>query len=127
VRTLCGYGLLGLLVVAPSRAVVSSQASPAVALIEAKEAALKDALFQMRDAIDRYYTDKKQYPTALDSLITAKYLGRIPADPFTNSARSWRIIRSRPDRTHPTVTPGLYDVKSASTAKALDGTKYSEW
>ena len=78
-----------------------------------------------RDAIDRCCADNKGYPKGLDSL-TTKYLARVPADPFTGTVRSWRTVQARPDRTYPNVT-GIYDVKSGSTGKALDGTKYSDW
>jgi general secretion pathway protein G len=123
VKTLSVLVLLGLFATVPSDNVMA-QTAQAVALTRAKETALKDALFQIRNAIDRYYADKNQYPKSLDSLKTAKYIGRIPADPFINSASSWRVVLSRPDRNHPA---GIYDVKSRSTAKALDGTKYSDW
>jgi general secretion pathway protein G len=104
---------------------VSPQTDAAV--VQTKEAALKTALFQMRDAIDRYYADQKRYPRGLDSLMTEKYLRRIPTDPSTGSTHSWRTIKAQPDRTHPGIAAGIYDVKSASTATALDGTKYWDW
>ena len=137
--TLPILGLLSvLMVIAPLRSQSTSTKAPTgnqqsppsaqtAALIRTKEAALKDALFQMRKAIDRYFADKKQYPKGLDSLTSAKYLNRIPTDPFTESKRSWRVVRSQPDPSRPTVAVGMYDVKSGFTGTALDGTKYLDW
>ena len=93
----------------------------------AKESVLKEDLFRMRDAIDQYYADKGKYPVTLDSLVSEKYLRSIPVDPFTNSADTWRSIQSEPDPTNPTAEPGVYDVRSGSDQKAIDGTNYADW
>jgi len=93
----------------------------------AKESVLKEDLFRMRDAIDQYYADKGKYPVTLDSLVSEKYLRSIPVDPFTNSADTWRSIQSEPDPTNPTADPGVYDVRSGSDQKAIDGTNYADW
>ena len=96
-------------------------------VIRAKESVLKEDLFRMRDAIDQYYADKGKYPVTLDSLVSEKYLRSIPVDPFTNSADTWRSIQSEPDPTNPTADPGVYDVRSGSDQKAIDGTNYADW
>ena len=96
-------------------------------VIHAKEAVLKDDLFQMRDAIDQYYADKGQYPAALDALVTDGYVRKIPQDPFTTSIDTWQTVPSEPDPTNPNATPGVYDVKSGYDGTALDGTKYADW
>jgi len=96
-------------------------------VIRAKESVLKEDLFRMRDAIDQYYADKGKYPVTLDSLVSEKYLRSIPLDPFTNSADTWRSIQSEPDPTNPTAEPGVYDVRSGSDQKAIDGTSYADW
>jgi general secretion pathway protein G len=93
----------------------------------AKESVLKEDLFRMRDAIDQYYSDKAKYPSSLQDLVSEKYLRSIPVDPFTNSADTWREVPAEPDPTNPTVQPGVYDVRSGSELKALDGTNYSDW
>ena len=94
---------------------------------KAKESVLKEDLFRMRDAIDQYYSDKAKYPSSLQDLVSEKYLRSIPVDPFTNSADTWREVPAEPDPTNPTVQPGVYDVRSGSELKALDGTNYSDW
>jgi general secretion pathway protein G len=96
-------------------------------VIRAREATLKEDLFQMRDAIDQYYADKGQYPAALDSLVSDGYVRKIPKDPFTDSTDTWQTIPSEPDANNPTAAPGIYDVKSGFDGTALDGTKYSDW
>jgi general secretion pathway protein G len=93
----------------------------------AKEAVLKEDLFRMRDAIDQYYADKGKYPSTLDDLVSEKYLRSVPVDPFTNSSDTWRTVMSEPDPTNASASPGVYDVRSGSDQKALDGTSYSEW
>ncbi len=93
----------------------------------AKESVLKEDLFRMRDAIDQYYADKSQYPASLEDLVSQKYLRSVPVDPFTTSADTWRTILSDPDPTNATATPGVYDVRSGSDQKALDGTNYADW
>jgi general secretion pathway protein G len=96
-------------------------------VVRAKEAALKQDLFQMRDSIDQYYADKNKYPASLQDLVTEKYMRIIPVDPFTNSAETWQTIQSEPDPRNPSAEIGVYDVKSGSTASSLDGTPYAEW
>jgi general secretion pathway protein G len=93
----------------------------------AKEATLKEDLFQMRDAIDQYYADKNKYPPTLDALVEARYLRSVPVDPFTKSTDTWQTIPAPPDPANPSVEPGIYDVRSGSDESSLDGTKYSDW
>jgi general secretion pathway protein G len=93
----------------------------------AKEAVLKEDLFRMRDAIDQYYADRNMYPPSLDSLVSDKYLRALPNDPFTNSATTWQVTMSEIDPANPSAQPGVFDVKSGSQGRALDGTSYAEW
>jgi len=88
---------------------------------------LKNALFEMRSAIDRYYADKNRYPERLDWLTRERYVAKTPADPFTNRAGSWQTIPSKRDPKNPSAAAGIFDVKSGSRATAMDGTKYSDW
>jgi len=96
-------------------------------VVHAKEAVLKQDLFQMRDAIDQYYADKGQWPSTLDALVSEGYLRKIPEDPFTKSSTTWQAVPGEPDANNPTAEAGVYDVKSGSEATALDGTKYADW
>ena len=96
-------------------------------VLRAKEAALKEDLFNMRDAIDQYYADKTKYPASLQDLVTEKYLRMIPVDPFTNSTETWQTTMADPDPRNPSAEIGIYDVKSGATQMALDGSSYAEW
>jgi general secretion pathway protein G len=53
-------------------------------LLRAREAALHQDLFVMRNAIQQYTEDKGQPPSSLDDLQTAGYIGSIPVDPITH-------------------------------------------
>jgi general secretion pathway protein G len=93
----------------------------------AREAVLKEDLFRMRDAIDQYYADKNEYPPTLEALVDEKYLRGIPVDPFTNSNTTWQTEMSEVDAANPSVTPGVFDVRSGTDRTALDGTLYADW
>jgi general secretion pathway protein G len=89
-------------------------------VVKAREAALKQNLFTMRDVIDQFRADKGQYPADLGDLRAAGYLKRIPVDPFTKSDSTWQLILDQTDR-------GIFDVHSGTDLVALDGTAYNEW
>src|SRR4051812_31062669 len=93
----------------------------------ARESVLKDDLFKMRDAIDKYYADKNQYPPGLDDLVSSGYIRAVPKDPITNSTSSWQAIPSEPDPNNPSLSPGMSDVKSGSDQTAMDGSHYADW
>jgi general secretion pathway protein G len=90
-------------------------------LVPTKETALKEALFQTREPIDKYHADKKRYPSNLAVLVSEGYIGQILTDPFTNRPDSWKIVRK------PSARPGIFDIRSASDATSIDGSKYSTW
>jgi len=124
-----GFTLIELLVVVSIIVILASlgMAQYGNAVTGAKEAALKENLFRMRDAIDQYYADKGVYPPSLDTMVTDGYLRAIPKDPFTRSADTWQQIPSEPDPNNPTAQPGIYDIKSGSEGAAMDGSKYADW
>lgn len=111
-----------------------------------REHELREALWQIRDAIDRYKDagDKgafrtkvgsENYPPDLDTLVNGvdvagkkvRFLRRIPVDPMTGKAE-WNMRSMQDD---PTSTSwggqNVFDVASKSDGTALDGTKYSDW
>ena len=93
----------------------------------AKEATLREDLFQMRDAIDKYYADKNHYPASLDALVEEKYIRAVPDDPMTKSRDTWQTILADPEPGNPSAEPGIYNVKSGAEGTGLDGTPYTEW
>jgi type II secretory pathway pseudopilin PulG len=56
----------------------------------AQEAALRQELASIRDAIRRFRADSGRYPHTLEELVP-KYLPAIPADPLTGSAKTWQL------------------------------------
>ena len=129
VRSFAGFTLIELMVVMALIVILASVGLTMYgnSVTRAKESVLKEDLFRMRDAIDQYYSDKGKYPTSLQDLVGEKYLRTIPVDPFTNSADTWREVPSEPDPNNPSSQPGVYDVKSGSDLRALDGTNYADW
>jgi general secretion pathway protein G len=96
-------------------------------IVQAKESVLAQDLYQMREAIDRYYADKNKWPASLDTLVAEKYLRAIPIDPITNAA-DWRTTFGEPDPSNPSAEPGISDVHSNSDQiSPLKNTAYSEW
>jgi general secretion pathway protein G len=97
--------------------------------LRAKEAVLKENLFQLRDAINKYYADKKKYPAGLEDLVSFRYLRDIPYDPIHRS-RQWQTVTAEPlegEEFDPEAFSGIIDVKSLSQATALDGSLYANW
>ncbi len=115
-----------------------------------RERELRWALHDMRQAIDKYKDmcdqnklgmqkiDTECYPESLEMLVEGvkvsgkvdakiRFLRRIPKDPMTNSF-DWGK-RSMQDDPKSTSLGGqnVFDVYTKSTAKAGDGTQYSDW
>ena len=120
-----GFTLIEILVVLAIIATLLSLVTPRYfdSIEKSKETILKQDLNMMRDAIDKFYSDKNSYPTTLDDLVTHKYLRAIPEDPITESALSWVITPPLDINT----VGDVYDVHSGAEVTALDGTLYAEW
>ena len=54
-----------------------------------RQAALTNALLQLRKAIHTFHGENGRYPHSLEELVP-RYIHRIPADPMTGTA-SWRL------------------------------------
>jgi general secretion pathway protein G len=93
----------------------------------AEEAALKENLFRLRDAMDQFYADKNKWPADLSELVSEGYIREVPEDPITNSKDTWRTEQAEPDGNNPAAATGIDNVFSGSEETALDGSKYSEW
>jgi general secretion pathway protein G len=118
-----------------------------------KELELRQALREIRTAIDRFQADTERfpgmrlkmnavneegYPEKLEWLYEGfdigdakgtkiKYLRRLPRDPMTGGAE-WGTRSSR-DRPGSSFSDGtnIFDVRTKSEAVALDGKPYAEW
>lgn len=95
----------------------------------AREAVLKEDLFQMRKLINQYYTDKKEYPPSLQALVEEDYLKRIPVDPITQSSETWEVVRQTltPEEMTAGTQPGVVDVYSGSKEISTKGIPYNTW
>ena len=96
-------------------------------VLHAKEAVLKQDLFNMRQAIDQYTQDKGKAPQELNDIVSAGYLHAIPQDPFTQSAETWQVVQEDVLESVDQTAPGISDVKSGSSLSSTDGTAYSSW
>jgi len=119
-----GFTLIELLVVLAIVGTLLTLALPRYfgSIDKSKEAVLKENLYQMREAISRYHSDKGRYPATLDALAADKYLRRVPLDPVTESAATWIVV---PPQNAEAI--GVYDVRSGASGKALDGSEYAQW
>lgn len=129
-----GFTLVELLVVMAILGILVAVAVPQLqkAPIRAKEATLREDLFTFRTCLDQYYADKGHYPDTLQTLVTDKYIRKIPVDPFTKSADTWQVIMEEPDSSDTASQqsqdpPGIIDVKSGSKQPSLDGSPYNTW
>jgi len=124
-----GFTLVELMVVMLIIAILLAVAIPSYisAIRSAREAALRQDLHTMRDAIEQYTEDKQAAPQSLDDLVQAGYLRDLPIDPMTHSSDTWVPDSSDSLSSIDQSTPGITDVHSGSDQVGSDGTAYSEW
>jgi general secretion pathway protein G len=119
-----------------------------------KELELRQALREIRTALDRFQADTQRhpgirqlhldadneegYPEKLEWLVEGvdigdaagtklKYLRRLPRDPITGEAE-WATRSSRdPPESLFSDKINIFDVRSKSDKVALDGTRYRDW
>jgi len=95
-------------------------------ITRAKETVLKNNLFAMRSAIDEYSYDKQKAPQSLQDLVTDGYLRAVPRDPIAGNT-DWQVIMEDASQAVSSTEPGIFDVRSNSSARSMEGTQYSEW
>lgn len=152
-----GFSLIELMITLAMLALLASVAVPFAQLAQQrhKEGELREALRQIRTALDAYRqavkegrieaaADASGYPPDLDALwkgVTDKtkpdasklyFLRRLPRDPFfpdasVPAAETWglRSYESPPDAPQP--GRDVFDVYSLSSATGLNGLPYREW
>ena len=124
-----GFTLIELMIVMTVISILVAVAVPIYqkSIIRSKESVLRNNLFTLRTIIDEYTYDKQKAPQTLQDLVTEGYLRQVPMDPMTNSDQSWRIIMEDALNSANQTEPGIFDVRSGSDQKSLDGTPYSDW
>lgn len=143
-----GLTLVELIVTIAILAILASVAYPIARfqIQRQKEQVLRDDLWEMRHAIDKYKDaadrhafetsiDSFGYPPDLDTLVngvdvqghTVRFLREIPVDPMTGK-KDW-VLRSMQDDPDSDSWGGqnVFDAHSASDGTALNGTKYNTW
>ena len=128
-KSLHGFTLLELMVVISIILILLSFAVPAYQqhIRKAREAVLKEDLYQMRSAIDQYSLDKLRAPQSLDDLVSAGYLREVPLDPFTNARDTWVLEQEDVVLSVDQNQPGISDVRSGAGIASTDGSLYSTW
>lgn len=124
-----GYTIIELIIVMAIISILIAVAVPVYtkAIMRTKETLLKQQLFTLRTTIDEYTFDKKAAPQDLRELVTEGYLRAVPIDPITGSERTWKIIMEDALTSVDQTKPGIWDVRSGSENKSLEGTPYSDW
>jgi general secretion pathway protein G len=144
-----GFTLMELIVASTILTILTLMAIPLarVTIQREKEKQLRQALWDMRDAIDRYKdaadrqvfqtkVDSQGYPPDLETLVKGvegqggkkyRFLRTIPTDPMTNS-KEWGL-RSMQDDADSDSWGGqnVFDVYTKSQGQGLDGSKYKDW
>jgi general secretion pathway protein G len=144
-----GFTLMELIVASAILSILTLMALPLarITIQREKEKELRRALWEMRDAIDRYKDaadrqafqiklDSGGYPPTLEELVKGveiqgdkkvRFLRSIPVDPMTKS-KEWGL-RSMQDDPDSTSWGGqsVFDVYTKSEGTALDGSKYKDW
>ncbi|MBI3002905.1 MAG: prepilin-type N-terminal cleavage/methylation domain-containing protein [candidate division NC10 bacterium] len=121
-----GFTFIEMLIVVAIIGILATIALPSFqqAVMKAKEAALKENLFVLRDVIDQYYADQEQYPPGLAELVEKRYLRRVPVDPITGKSDSWSFVYATDEQGQEN---GIVDVRSGSEQVGLNGVPYQEW
>jgi general secretion pathway protein G len=155
VEAAAGYTFVELLVVSAILMILASAAMPLarVTATRQREALLRQALREVRTAIDKYKdaadlgqigpleikAGSEGYPPDLEALVEGvaanndatgrklKFLRRIPMDPMTRSTEWGK--RAYQDDADATRWGGqnVFDVYTTFEGTALDGTKYRDW
>ncbi|MFJ9991748.1 type II secretion system protein [Pseudomonas putida] len=151
-----GFSLIEVVLTLALLGLLASMAAPmAETLVRRnKEQQLREALYQIRDAIDAYkrafdagYIEKRLnasgYPPSLEVLVdgvrdvrSAKgakfyFLRRIPRDPLREVRRDdqggWGLRAYDSSADNPREGEDVFDVYSKAPGKGLDGTPYGQW
>jgi len=127
-RRAFGFTLIELMIVMAITSILLAMAVPIYqkSVVRAKESVLRQNLFTLRTVIDEYTYDKAKAPQSLQDLVSEGYLRQVPVDPMTGQA-DWTTVMEDAVASVNQTEPGIFDVRSKSEKRSLEGTPYSEW
>ena len=119
-----GFTLIELLVVLAAIGLLLGIAAPRYFehVDRAREAALRQNLATLRDAIDKFAADRGRYPESLEELARERYVREVPVDPLTERQDTWTFVAPNDIR-----KGRVQDVRSGASGKARDGRLYAQW
>jgi general secretion pathway protein G len=123
-----GFTLLELMIVISIIMILMAVAVPVYnqSVVQARESVLRSNLSTLRSVISQYTLDKQKAPQSLDDLVQGGYLRQIPVDPMTRQT-NWEVKEEDVLMSVDQQEPGIWDVHSAASGIASDGTAYSTW
>lgn len=124
-RSHSGFTLIEILVVLTIIAILLSLVTPRYfsSIDRAKEKVLRHDLIVVRDAIDKFYSDRNAYPNTLQDLVQGKYLREVPVDPITDRTDTWGFVEPSEYDAQGTIA----DIHSGSQLISSRGTVYADW